>query len=161
MDVPMIVEVGPAGNPAKRIGRSVLEYASLLPVTPVAGLLPIPPHWYSCLAISTRVTGIRSKGHTTRATLLQETCALIEDWYSDPLHLYTDGSVNRDGSSAAASISPALRDERKCRLPLPASSTTTDLTALNLVADQLAEFLPPLAVVFTDFSGGAPHPREL
>ncbi|KAL3217183.1 hypothetical protein MRX96_006088 [Rhipicephalus microplus] len=89
------------------MGRHALEYTSLIPVTPVAGLLSIPPNRVSCLSILTRVTGIRSKGLTTRATLLQETCALIEDWYSEKLHLYTDGLINRDGSSAAASISPA------------------------------------------------------
>ncbi|KAL3193927.1 hypothetical protein MRX96_000207 [Rhipicephalus microplus] len=75
------------------------------------------------------VPGIRSKGHAPRAALLQETCALIKERYSGLLHLYTNGSVNRHGSAAAASIIPALRDERKCRLLLPASSTTAEFAA--------------------------------
>ncbi|KAL3186268.1 hypothetical protein MRX96_027994 [Rhipicephalus microplus] len=116
----------------------------------IAGLLPIPPHWYSRLAISTRVLGIRSKGHTPRAALLQETCALIEERYSGHLHLYTDSSVKRHSSAAASSIYSVLRDERKYRLPFPASSTTAELTALNLADNQQAELLPPSAVVFTD-----------
>ncbi|KAL3250293.1 hypothetical protein MRX96_055556 [Rhipicephalus microplus] len=129
--------------PDAGMGRSALEYASLISGTPFAGLLPIPPHWDSRLPISIRVPGVRSKGHTPRAALQQETCALIEQRYSGHLHLYTDGSVKGDGSAAAASVIPVLRDERKCRLPLPATSTTAELAALNLAADQLAELLPP------------------
>ncbi|KAL3209913.1 hypothetical protein MRX96_037555 [Rhipicephalus microplus] len=132
------------------MGRSTLEYASLISGTPFAGLLPIPPHWDSRLPISIRIPRVRSKGHTPRAALLHETCALIEQWYSGRLHLYTDGSVKEDGSAAAASVIPALRDERKCRLPLPATSTTAELAALNLAADQLAELLPSSAVIFCD-----------
>ncbi|KAL3254841.1 hypothetical protein MRX96_046729 [Rhipicephalus microplus] len=79
--------------PDTGMGRSALEYASLISGTPFAGLLPIPPHWDSRLPISIRVPGVRSKGHTPRAALLQETCALIEQRYSGHLHLYTDGSV--------------------------------------------------------------------
>nr|XP_037270260.1 uncharacterized protein LOC119161854 [Rhipicephalus microplus] len=136
--------------PDTGMGRSALEYASLISGTPFAGLLPIPPHWDSRLPISTRVPGVRSKGNTPRAALLQETCALIEQGYSGHLHVYTDGSVKGDGSAAAASVIPALRDERKCRLPLPATSTTAELAALNLAADQLVEFLPSSAVIFCD-----------
>ncbi|KAL3243203.1 hypothetical protein MRX96_047564 [Rhipicephalus microplus] len=55
-----------------------------------------------------------------------------------------------DGSAAAASVIPPLRDERKCRLPLPATSTTAELAALNLAADQLAELLPSSAIIFCD-----------
>ncbi|KAL3184710.1 hypothetical protein MRX96_005816 [Rhipicephalus microplus] len=94
------------------------------------------------LPISIRVLGVGSKGHTPRAALLQETCALIEQRYSGHLHLITDGSAT------AASVIPGLRDERKCRLPLPAISTTAELAALNLAADQLAELLPSSAVIF-------------
>ncbi|KAL3225080.1 hypothetical protein MRX96_004663 [Rhipicephalus microplus] len=79
--------------PDTGMGRSALEYASLISGTPFAGLLPIPPHWDSRLPISIRVPGVCSKGHTPRAALLQETCALIEQRYSGHLHLYTDGSV--------------------------------------------------------------------
>nr|XP_037289453.1 uncharacterized protein LOC119183021 [Rhipicephalus microplus] len=136
--------------PDTGMGRSALEYASLISGAPFAGLLPIPPHWDSRLPISTRVPGVRSKGNTPRAALLQETCALIEQRYSGHLHVYTDGSVKGDGSAAAASVIPALRDERKCRLPLPATSTTAELAALNLAADQLAELLPSSAVIFCD-----------
>ncbi|KAL3188258.1 hypothetical protein MRX96_003587 [Rhipicephalus microplus] len=75
------------------MGRSALEYAGLISGAPFAGLLPIPPNWDSRLPISIRVPGVRSKGHTPRAALLQETCALIEQRYSGHLHLYTDGSV--------------------------------------------------------------------
>nr|XP_037275996.1 uncharacterized protein LOC119168705 [Rhipicephalus microplus] len=132
------------------MGRSALEYAGLISGAPFVGLLPIPPNWDSRLPISIRVPGVRSKGHTPRAALLQETCALIEQRYSGHLHLYTDGSVKGDGSAAAASVIPPLRDERKCRLPLPATSTTAELAALNLAADQLAELLPSSAVIFCD-----------
>ncbi|KAL3226991.1 hypothetical protein MRX96_024496 [Rhipicephalus microplus] len=67
--------------PDTGMGRSALEYASLISGAPFAGLLPIPPHWDSRLPISTRVPGVRSKGNTPRAALLQETCALIEQRY--------------------------------------------------------------------------------
>ncbi|KAL3242424.1 hypothetical protein MRX96_021225 [Rhipicephalus microplus] len=73
--------------PDTGMGRSALEYASLISGAPFAGLLPIPPPWDSRLPISIRVPGIRSKGHTPRATLLQETCAMIKEQYSDHLHL--------------------------------------------------------------------------
>ncbi|KAL3214868.1 hypothetical protein MRX96_034630 [Rhipicephalus microplus] len=92
----------------------------------------------------------RTKGHTPRAVLLQKTCTLIEERYSDHLHLYTDGSVNKDGSAAAASIIPALRHERTCRLPILVSSTTAELVALNLAVDQIAEIWPLSTVVFFD-----------
>ncbi|KAH8026760.1 hypothetical protein HPB51_024309 [Rhipicephalus microplus] len=110
----------------------------------------LPLHWNSRLAISTIVPEICSKGHTPWAALLQETCTLIEERHSDHLRLYTDVSVNRDGSAAASSIIPALQGERKCRLPLPASSTTAELVELILAADQLAELLPPSTVIFPD-----------
>ncbi|KAL3192162.1 hypothetical protein MRX96_059273 [Rhipicephalus microplus] len=103
--------------PDTGMDRSALEYASLISGTPFAGLLPIPPHWDSLLPISIRVPGVRSKGHTPRAALLQETCALIEQRYSGHLHLYTDGSVKGDGSAAAASVIPGqlpLLRERVC-----------------------------------------------
>ncbi|KAL3214205.1 hypothetical protein MRX96_034976 [Rhipicephalus microplus] len=131
------------------MGSSTLEYTGLITADPVARLLHIPPHWGSRLTILTnRIPGICRKGHTPRAALLQETCALIEEWYSDHLHVYTDGSGNKDGS--VNSIILALRVERKCRLLLRASSTSAELTALNLVAHQLAEILPPSTVVFSD-----------
>ncbi|KAL3214894.1 hypothetical protein MRX96_006985 [Rhipicephalus microplus] len=136
--------------PDTGMGRSVLEYASLIFVAPFAGLLPIPSHCRdSRMPISIRVSGIRSKGHTPRPALLQETCAMIEERYSGHRHLYTDGSVKWDGSAATASIISVLRDE-KCRLLLPATSTTAELAALNLAADQLAELLPSSAVIFCD-----------
>ncbi|KAL3221938.1 hypothetical protein MRX96_050147 [Rhipicephalus microplus] len=75
------------------MGPSALEYTSIISRAPFASLLPIPPHWDSRLPISIRVPGIRSKGHTPRAALLQETCAMIEKRYSGHLHLYTDVSV--------------------------------------------------------------------
>ncbi|KAL3244463.1 hypothetical protein MRX96_002226 [Rhipicephalus microplus] len=78
------------------MGCSALEYGGLISGALVAGLLLlIPPHWDSRLAISTRVLGIRSKGHTPRAALLQETCALIKEQYSGHLHLYTNTSMWR------------------------------------------------------------------
>ncbi|XP_075750746.1 uncharacterized protein LOC142817582 [Rhipicephalus microplus] len=58
--------------------------------------------------------------------------------------------VRNISSHGAASVIPALRDERKCRLPLPATSTTAELAALNLAADQLVELLPSSAVIFCD-----------
>ncbi|KAL3222256.1 hypothetical protein MRX96_028518 [Rhipicephalus microplus] len=79
--------------PDTGMGRSALQYASLISGALFAGLLPIPPHWDSRLPISIRVPGMRSKGHTPRAALPQETCAMIEERYSGHLYLYTDGSV--------------------------------------------------------------------
>ncbi|KAL3211556.1 hypothetical protein MRX96_036323 [Rhipicephalus microplus] len=64
---------------------SALQYAGLITASPVPGLLPIPPHWDSQLAISTKVLGIRSQGPTPRAALRQDTCTLIEEEYSDHL----------------------------------------------------------------------------
>ncbi|KAH8039005.1 hypothetical protein HPB51_004825 [Rhipicephalus microplus] len=55
-----------------------------------------------------------------------------------------------DGSAAAARIIPALLDEKKACLARSASSKTAEVVALNLAADQLAQLLPPLAVVFSD-----------
>lgn len=131
--------------PNTGMGRPALEYAGL--VSEVPDSLPITPHWHSHLVISTRIPGIRSKRNTPQCALLQEASALIEERYSDRLHVFTDGSVNGDGS-AAASLIPALRDGTKCRIPFIASSTTAELAALDMAADQLAEVLPAAAVVF-------------
>ncbi|KAL3186266.1 hypothetical protein MRX96_027992 [Rhipicephalus microplus] len=100
-------------------GSSALDYASLISDSPVCGLLFIPLRWDSRLSVLSRIPGIRNKGHTPRSALLIETCALIEERYSDHLHVYTDGSVNKDGSSAAVSIIKALRGVRKCHLLPP------------------------------------------
>lgn len=51
---------------------------------------------------------------------------------------------------AAASIISAPGGENNCHPSFLASSTTAELGALNLAADQLAELLPPSAIVFSD-----------
>ncbi|KAL3189285.1 hypothetical protein MRX96_002952 [Rhipicephalus microplus] len=55
-----------------------------------------------------------------------------------------------DGAVAVPCVVSALGLQGQCRLHFPASSTTAELAAINLAADQLAELLPPTAVVLCD-----------
>ncbi|KAL3219355.1 hypothetical protein MRX96_030498 [Rhipicephalus microplus] len=52
--------------PDTGMGRSALEYTSLISGAPFAGLLPIPPHWDSWLPISYQGSGCTRQGaHTS------------------------------------------------------------------------------------------------
>ncbi|XP_037521586.1 uncharacterized protein LOC119398840 [Rhipicephalus sanguineus] len=53
--------------------------------------------------------------------------------------VYSDGSVLRDRSAAAACIAPELGKALQCRLSFCASSTTAEIVGLQLAADLLHE----------------------
>ncbi|KAL3192006.1 hypothetical protein MRX96_018125 [Rhipicephalus microplus] len=62
------------------MGRSTLEYASLISGAPFAGLLPIPPHWDSRLPISIRVPGTPAQqpARLSHACRQRETVGVLE-----------------------------------------------------------------------------------
>ncbi|KAH8026289.1 hypothetical protein HPB51_019121 [Rhipicephalus microplus] len=86
----------------------------------------------------------------TQCVLQQETAAVIKQRLSGCLLIFTDGSVVADGAAAAACVIPALSLHGQYRLLFTASSTTAELTAIDLAADQLADLLPPTAAMLSD-----------
>ncbi|KAL3214499.1 hypothetical protein MRX96_034887 [Rhipicephalus microplus] len=132
------------------MGERALEYNALVPQPPNCGTLPFLPHHDPGLAISTTIPGVRAKRNTPQCVLQQETTAVIEQPLSGRLLIFTDDSVAADVTVAAACVVPALSLHGQCRLPFTASSTTAELAAIDLVADLIAELLPPTAVVLCD-----------
>ncbi|KAL3181451.1 hypothetical protein MRX96_036926 [Rhipicephalus microplus] len=121
------------------MGERALESHALLPQQPNCGTLPILPHHDPGLAISTTIW---AKRNIPQCVLKQETAAVIEQRRSGFLLIFTDGAA------AAACVVPALGLHEQCIGPFSASSTTAELAAITLVADQLAEPLPlPAAVL--------------
>ncbi|KAL3185402.1 hypothetical protein MRX96_005427 [Rhipicephalus microplus] len=135
---------------AIRTGERALEYRALFPQPPNCGTLPILPHPDPGLAISITIPGIWAKWNTPKCVLQQESAAVIKQRLAGRLLIFTGDSVRADGAAAAACVVPALGLHGQCRLSFTASSTTAELAATDLAADQLAELLPPTAVVLCD-----------
>ncbi|KAL3227538.1 hypothetical protein MRX96_004234 [Rhipicephalus microplus] len=75
--------------------------------------------------------------------------------------MFTDGSVLRDGSAAAACIAPQLGSQRQCRLWYCASSTKAEPVGLLLAADNLSESTAvKSAAVFCESKTGPESARE-
>ncbi|XP_070378185.1 uncharacterized protein [Dermacentor albipictus] len=70
---------------------------------------------------------------------LDEAAARLQDDLDGRAHVYTDGSVLEDGSTAAACIALSLGIENQCRLPYRASSTTAELVGIHLATDVLEQ----------------------
>ncbi|KAH8032852.1 hypothetical protein HPB51_003225 [Rhipicephalus microplus] len=138
---------------ALRMYNAVASARALYAQPPNCGTLPILPHHDPGLAITTTIPGIRAKRNTPQSVLQQETAAAIEQRLSGRLLIFTVGSVTADGAAAATCVVPALGLHGQCRLPFTASSTTAELTAIDLAADQLADLLPPTAAVLCDSRG--------
>ncbi|KAL3192389.1 hypothetical protein MRX96_059113 [Rhipicephalus microplus] len=64
--------------------------------------------------------------------------------------VFTEGSIRRDGSAAAACIVPQLRVEQQCRLWFCSYSTKAELVGLLLAADLLRE--SPAITIAAKFS---------
>ncbi|KAH7998717.1 hypothetical protein HPB51_026385 [Rhipicephalus microplus] len=145
-------------TPARRLldrrhsgmGQRALEYAALVPDPLYCGLLQIPPHQDPGLEIKTTISGIRSKKHTPKSALHQETVAMIEEQLAGRVLMYTNSSVTADGSAAATCFAPSLGLREKCRLPISASTAAAELAAIELAANQLVVFLPQSAAVVCD-----------
>uniref|UniRef100_L7LYN9 Putative tick transposon n=1 Tax=Rhipicephalus pulchellus TaxID=72859 RepID=L7LYN9_RHIPC len=135
---------------SSRMGQCAAAFSALVPSTPDVNIHSAPPSRHRPLTICAHIPGVRSKRSTPVCALRQETAATLDDRLSGRLHLFTDGSVLRDGSAAAACVIPSLELHNQCRLVCEASSTIAELAALDLAADALLQLQVSSAAVITD-----------
>lgn len=108
------------------------------------------PHRHRPPVIHTTIPGIRSKRNTPTCAILQEVAATFDERLSGRVKVFTDGSVLKNGSAAAACTIPELSSRKQCRLRGSCSSTLAELAAFDLAVDLVIDHLPPAVAILTD-----------
>lgn len=105
------------------MGKRATEFTLLVGSSPQLATLPQLPHATSLLNVNTIVPGVTSKRRTAICAMQQETATLIHEQLGIRLLVFTDGSVARNGSGAAASTALDIGEMCHCRLRFAVLST--------------------------------------
>ena len=121
----------PADRPRTSFCRTVTTHGESLPTGFTPAARPSVPPW--CLKqpiINLTIPGVQKKQDLSAPALKQLALLLLYEKYQDSTHVYTDGSVLPNSSTAAVVI-PTIATTIKFRTAHLTTSTAAELTALR------------------------------
>lgn len=110
-----------------------------------------PPWSFESLECQLTIPGIRSKRYTPVAEARMLALEHLDRSYRDCVHVFTDGSVDREAdTSAAAFVIPGMNVSWAARIDQLTSSTTAECIAIEAALKKIKSLRVQHAVILTD-----------
>uniref|UniRef100_L7LW97 Putative tick transposon n=1 Tax=Rhipicephalus pulchellus TaxID=72859 RepID=L7LW97_RHIPC len=140
----------PADRPRSSFCQTVAAYREYLPTSFTPATRPSVPPW--CLtqpSINLTIPGIRKKADMSSPALKQLALLLLYEKYQGSMHVYTDGSVMPNSSTAAVVI-PMKATTIKFKTSHLTTSTAAELAALRVALDFITDERAQKWAIFSD-----------